>query len=286
MSSVTLQPVARLGVDAAILFADILLIVEPLGVGLEFAKGEGPVIHRPVRSEAAIARLPRVDVESSVPFVFEAVRRVKQALAGQVPLIGFAGAPFTVASYVVEGGPSRDYLHTKRLMYEEPEGWGRLMGILVDATARYLNGQIAAGAEAVQIFDSWVGVLAPEDYRTFALIRALTPGIPVIHFGTGTASLLPSMRAAGGDVIGLDWRVDLDAGWTAVGHDVAVQGNLDPVVLLSKPAYIRQRVKDILERAGGRAGHIFNLGHGILPQTPVEHAHALVEMVHELSDRR
>jgi uroporphyrinogen decarboxylase len=166
------------------------------------------------------------------------------------------------------------------------------MGILVDATARYLNGQIAAGAEAVQIFDSWVGVLAPDDYRTFvlphtrALIRALAPGTPVIHFGTGTASLLSSMRAAGGDVIGLDWRVDLDAGWAAVGHDVAVQGNLDPVVLLTKPAYIRERVKDILGRAGGRPGHIFNLGHGILPQTPVENARALVEIVHELSDRR
>jgi uroporphyrinogen decarboxylase len=291
-AEVTLQPVARLGVDAAILFADILLIVEPLGVGLEFAKGEGPVIHRPVRSEAAVARLPRVDVDAAVPFVFEAVRRAKQALDGAVPLIGFAGAPFTVASYVVEGGPSRDYLHTKRFMYEEPEGWSRLMSVLVDATSRYLNGQIAAGVEAVQIFDSWVGVLAPADYRTFvlphtrALIRALTPGIPVVHFGTGTASLLPSMRAAGGDVIGLDWRVDLDQGWAAVGHDVAVQGNLDPVVLMSKPAYIRQRVKDILDRAGGRPGHIFNLGHGILPQTPVEHARALVEMVHELSDRR
>ena len=291
-AEVTLQPVERLGVDAAILFADILLIVEPLGVGLEFARGEGPVIHRPVRTEAAIAGLTRIDVEEAVPFVFETVRRVKRALAGKVPLIGFAGAPFTVASYVVEGGPSRDYLYTKRLMYEEPEGWSRLMGILVDGTARYLNGQIAAGADAVQIFDSWVGVLAPDDYRTFvlphtrALIRALTPGTPVIHFGTGTASLLPSMRAAGGAVIGLDWRVDLDAGWAAVGHDVAVQGNLDPAVLLSKPAYIRQRVKDILARAAGRPGHIFNLGHGILPQTPVEHARALVEMVHELSDRR
>jgi uroporphyrinogen decarboxylase len=291
-AEVTLQPVERLGVDAAILFADILLIVEPLGVGLEFAKGEGPVIHRPVRTEAEVARLSPIDVESTVPFVFEAVRRVTRALAGKVPLIGFAGAPFTVASYVVEGGPSRDYLHTKRLMYEEPDGWNRLMTILVDATAKYLNGQIAAGAQAVQVFDSWVGVLSPDDYRTFvlphtrALIRALTPETPVIHFGTGTASLLPSMRAAGGDVIGLDWRVDLDAGWAAVGHDVAVQGNLDPAVLLSKPAYIRQRVKDILDRAGGRPGHIFNLGHGILPQTPVEHARALVEMVHELSDRR
>ncbi|PYM94944.1 MAG: uroporphyrinogen decarboxylase [Candidatus Rokuibacteriota bacterium] len=291
-AEVTLQPVDRLGVDAAILFADILLIVEPLGVGLEFAKGEGPVIHRPVRTEAQVARLGAIDVDGAVPFVFEAVRRVKQALGGKVPLIGFAGAPFTVASYVVEGGPSRDYLHTKRLMFEEPDGWARLMGILVDATARYLNGQIAAGAEAVQIFDSWVGVLAPDDYRAFvmphtqALIRALTRGTPVIHFGTGTAALLPHMRAAGGDVIGLDWRVDLDTAWATVGHDVAVQGNLDPAVLLSKPAHIRRRVKDILDRAGGRPGHIFNLGHGVLPQTPVDHVKALVEMVHEMSARR
>ncbi|PYN75727.1 MAG: uroporphyrinogen decarboxylase [Candidatus Rokuibacteriota bacterium] len=250
------------------------------------------LVHRPVRSEAQVARLGAIDVDAAVPFVFEAVRRVKQALGGKVPLIGFAGAPFTVASYVVEGGPSRDYLHTKRLMYEEPEGWARLMGILVAATARYLNAQIAAGAEAVQIFDSWVGVLAPDDYRAFvmphtqALIRALTPGTPVIHFGTGTASLLPHMRAAGGDVIGLDWRVDLDTAWAMVGHDVAVQGNLDPAVLLTKPAHIRRRVKDILGRAGGRPGHIFNLGHGVLPQTPVEHVKALVEMVHEMSARR
>jgi uroporphyrinogen decarboxylase len=291
-AAVTLQPVDRLGVDAAILFADILLIVEPLGVGLEFAKGEGPMIRRPVRSERDIARLAAIDVDSAVPFVFETVRRVKRALAGRVPLIGFAGAPFTVASYVVEGGPSRDYLHAKRLMYEEPEAWHRLMEILAEATTRYLNGQIAAGAQAVQLFDSWVGVLAPDDYRAFvmphtqALVRALTPGVPVIHFGTGTAALLPLMRAAGGDVIGLDWRVDLDAGWAAVGHDVAVQGNLDPAVLLAKPSYIRQRVKDILDRAGGRPGHIFNLGHGVLQETPVEHVKALVDIVHELSDRR
>jgi len=291
-AEVTLQPIDRLGVDAAILFADILLLVEPLGVGLEFAKGEGPVIHRPVRCAADLDRLKPVDVDEAVPFVFETVRTVVRALNGRVPLIGFAGAPFTVASYVVEGGASRDYVHTKRLMYEEPDGWARLMGILVTATARYLNAQIAAGAEAVQIFDSWVGVLAPDDYRAFVmphtqtLIRALTPGTPVIHFGTGTASLLPHMRAAGGDVIGLDWRVDLDTAWATVGHDVAVQGNLDPAVLLSKPAHMRRRVKDILDRAGGRPGHIFNLGHGVLPQTPVDHVKALVEMVHELSARR
>jgi uroporphyrinogen decarboxylase len=291
-AEVTLQPVERLGVDAAILFADILLIAEPLGVGLEFAKGEGPVIHHPVRTEADVARLKPVDVESDVGFVFETVRRVRRALPAHIPLIGFAGAPFTVASYVVEGGPSRDYLLTKRLMHEESGAWHGLMEILVAATARYLNGQLAAGAQAVQIFDSWVGVVAPDDYRAFvlphsrALMRALTPGAPVIHFGTGTAGLLPLLREAGGDVIGLDWRVDLDAGWRAVGHDVAVQGNLDPALLLAQPAVIRERVQGILDRAGGRPGHIFNLGHGILPQTPVEHARALVDMVHELSDRR
>jgi len=291
-AEVTLQPVEQLGVDAAILFADILLIVEPLGVGLEFAKGEGPVIHRPVRSGEAVAQLRPIDVESDVGFVFETVRRVRRALAPGLPLIGFAGAPFTVASYLVEGGPSHDYRHTKCLMYDEPEAWHRLMAVLVDVTTRYLGGQITAGVQAVQLFDSWVGVLAPEDYRRFvlphtrALIRALPAGVPVIHFGTGTAALLPLMREAGGDVIGLDWRVDLDGGWRAVGYDVAVQGNLDPVVLFAGPTVIQDRVQTILDRAGDRAGHIFNLGHGILPQTPVEHVKALVDMVHELSDRR
>jgi uroporphyrinogen decarboxylase len=291
-AEVTLQPVERLGVDAAILFADILLIVEPLGVGLEFAKGEGPVIHRPVRGAAEVARLTPIDVPSALGFVFETVRLVRQALPVGVPLIGFAGAPFTVASYVVEGGPSRDFTATKRLMHEEPEAWTRLLSLIAHATAGYLNGQIAAGAQAVQLFDSWVGALSPDDYRDFvlphtrAVIRGLTPGVPVIHFGTGTAGLLPSLRAAGGDVIGLDWRVDLDAGWRAVGEDVAVQGNLDPVALLSPPARFESAVRSILDRARGRPGHIFNLGHGILPATPVEHVKALVEMVHDLSVRR
>ena len=291
-AEVTLQPVERLGVDAAILFADILLLLEPLGVGLEFAKGEGPVIHRPVRSAAAVDKLAPIDVESTVGFVFETVRRVRRGLSPRIPLIGFAGAPFTVASYVIEGGPSRDYLHTKRMMYEEPEAWSRLMSLLVDATARYLGGQVAAGAQAVQVFDSWVGVLAPDDYRAFvlphmrALFQSLPADVPAIHFGTGTAALLPLMRAGGGDVIGLDWRVDLDEGWRAVGHDVAVQGNLDPAVLLASPAIIRERVKTILDRAGSRPGHIFNLGHGIHQATPVDHVRALVEIVHELSDRR
>jgi uroporphyrinogen decarboxylase len=290
-AEVTLQPVRRFAVDAAILFADILLIVEPLGVGLEFAKGEGPVIHRPVRAEADVAALKPIDVASSVGTVFETVRLVRRALPPAVALIGFAGAPFTVASYVVEGGSSRDYLHTKRLMYEAPAAWHRLMGVLAEATATYLNGQIDAGAHMVQLFDSWVGALAPDDYRTYvlphtrAVVRALRPGTPVIHFGTGTATLLPLMREAGGDVIGLDWRVDLDRGWAAVGHDVGVQGNLDPAVLLASPAAIRERVKTILARAGGRPGHVFNLGHGVHQSTPVEHVQALVDMVHELSAR-
>jgi len=290
-AEVTLQPVRRFALDAAILFADILLIVEPLGVGLEFARGEGPVIHRPVRSEADVARLEPIDVESSVGSVFETVRLVRRALPAPVALIGFAGAPFTVASYVVEGGASRDFLWTKRLMYEAPAAWHRLMEVLATATAAYLNGQIDAGAQAVQLFDSWVGALAPDDYRvhvlphTRAVIRALRPGTPVIHFGTGTATLLPLMREAGGDVIGLDWRVDLDRGWAAVGPDVAVQGNLDPAALLARPAVFRERVQAILARAAGRPGHIFNLGHGVHQTTPVEHVQALVDMVHELSAR-
>jgi uroporphyrinogen decarboxylase len=291
-AEVTMQPVDQLGVDGAILFADILLILEPLGVGLEFAKGEGPVIHRPVRTTADIERLAPIDVASSLGYVFETVRLVTRALGGRLPLIGFAGAPFTVASYVVEGGPSRDFLQTKRLMRDEPDAWGRLMTILADATADYLRGQITAGASLVQLFDSWVGALSPADYRTFVLpytrrvIEALPKTAPVIHFGTGTSGLLRAMREAGGDVIGIDWRIDLDEGWRAVGADVAVQGNLDPAVLLSKPAIIRECAADILRRAAGRPGHIFNLGHGVFQQTPVEHVKALVDIVHELTDRR
>ena len=286
----TLLPVERLGVDAAILFADILLIVEPMGVGLEFARGEGPVIHRPVRSAADVARL-REPEPNDLSFVYETVRRVRAALADRVPLIGFAGAPFTVASYLVEGGASRDYLRTKRLMHEDPDGWHALLGLLARSIAGYLNGQIAAGAQAVQVFDSWVGCLGPDDYRQFALphtravIEALTPGVPVIHFGTGTGGLLEAFREAGGDVIGLDWRVDLGEAWARVGHDVAVQGNLDPAALLAPPAEIRRRVQAILARAGGRPGHVFNLGHGVLPETPVDHVRAMVDAVHELSTR-
>jgi uroporphyrinogen decarboxylase len=290
-AEVTLLPVERLGVDAAILFADILLIVEPMGVGLEFAAGEGPVLRRPIRSADDVKRLPELDPQDTVPFVFETVRRVRAALGERVPLIGFAGAPFTVASYLIEGGASRDFARTKRLMYQDPGAWHALLALLARATARYLAGQIAAGAQAVQLFDSWVGALGPDDYQSFvlphtrAVIRALPPEVPVIHFGTGTAGLLEALGAAGGDVIGLDWRVDLGAAWTRLGPDVAVQGNLDPAALFASPAEIRRRVQAVLERAGGRPGHVFNLGHGVLPETPVDNVVAMVESVHELSAR-
>jgi len=289
-AEVTIAAAARLGVDAAIIFADILLVLEPMGVGLEFTRSDGPVIRRPVRGAADIDRLAAFDV-SAVGFVAEAVRRVRAALPPGLPLIGFAGAPFTLASYLVEGGGSRTYARTRALMLADPGAWHALMERLVTAVAAYLNTQIAAGADAVQLFDSWVGCLAPADYRTHvlphlrALIAALRPGIPVIHFGTGTAGLLEGMRAAGGDVIGLDWRIDLDAAWARLGHDVAVQGNLDPAVLLAPRPEIRARAAAILEQAAGRPGHVFNLGHGILPQTPVDNVRALVDAVHELSTR-
>jgi uroporphyrinogen decarboxylase len=289
-AEVTVTAAERLGVDAAIIFADILLILEPLGVGLEYSAGDGPVLHNPIRSAADVQRLPDVDAAAAVPFVYEAVRHARAAL--KVPLIGFSGAPFTLASYLIEGGGSRNYVHTKSFMYREPDAWHALMRRLAKAVVDYLNGQIAAGAHAVQLFDSWVGCLAPEDYRQFvlphlrAVIDGITDGVPVIHFGTGTSGLLELMREAGGDVIGLDWRIDLGSGWRRVGYDVGVQGNLDPVALFAPLDDIRARAARILECARGHLGHIFNLGHGILPHTPVDHVIALVDMVHELSVRR
>jgi uroporphyrinogen decarboxylase len=290
-AEITVTPVERLKVDAAILFADILLILEPMGVGLEYSKGDGPVIHHPVRSGKDVDGLIEFDPESELSFVYDAVKRIRRALKNKVPLIGFAGAPFTMASYLIEGGGSRNYIHTKKLFYTAPEAWKRLMDRLADIVAKYLNCQIAAGAQAVQLFDSWAGCLTPADYAQFvlpytrAVIEAIEPGVPVISFSTGTSGLLKHLRAAGGDVIGLDWRVDLDEGWATVGYDVAVQGNLDPVALFASPKEIRNRVAEILKRADGRAGHIFNLGHGVLPETPVEHVIAMVEAVHELSAR-
>jgi uroporphyrinogen decarboxylase len=290
-AEITVKPVELLGVDAAILFADILLPLEPMGVGLEYTKGDGPVIHQPVSSRTHVEQLLEFDPQESLPFVFEAVRKTCAALNGKVPLIGFAGAPFTLASYLVEGGGSRNYLKTKKLIYSNPGAWRGLMERLSSVTAEYLNAQITAGAEAVQLFDSWAGCLSPDDYERFVLpytraaIAGLTPGIPVIHFSTGTGGFLKSVRAAGGDVIGVDWRINLDAAWDDLGSAVGIQGNLDPAALLASPKEIRRRVSEILTRAGGRPGHIFNLGHGVLPETPVEHVVAMVEAVHELSSR-
>lgn len=288
-AEVTVRAVERLGVDAAIIFADILLILEPLGFGLEFTEGNGPVIQDPVRTPADVDRLAEIDAAAECSFVYEAIRRAKAAL--RVPLIGFAGAPFTLASYIIEGSGSRNYLRTKRFMYSEPEAWHTLMRRLTEAVSSYLNEQIDAGVDAVQLFDSWVGCLAPDDYRRFVqphvkrLIAELSPGVPVIHFGTSTSTLLEMMRDAGGDVIGLDWRIDLATGWERLGPGVAVQGNLDPVVLFAPLDELRDRAAAILDAADGRAGHIFNLGHGILPETPVDNVVALVDMVHEISSR-
>jgi uroporphyrinogen decarboxylase len=290
-AEITVTPVERLGVDAAILFADILLILEPMGVGLEYSKGEGPVIHNQVSSRTHVEQLADFDPQEALSFVYEAVRKSCAALNGKVPLIGFAGAPFTLASYLIEGGSSRNYLKTKKLIYSNPGAWRPLMERLSSLTAQYLNAQIAAGAQAVQLFDSWAGCLSPEDYERFVLphthatIAGVTSGIPVIHFSTGTGGFLKSIRAAGGDVIGVDWRVNLDAAWEDLGDDIAIQGNLDPAVLLSSPRDIRRRVEEILRRANGKPGHIFNLGHGVLPETPVENVKAMVEAVHELSSR-
>ena len=290
-AEITVAPVEQLGVDAAILFADILLILEPLGVGLEYSKGDGPVIHRPVRGAQDIDALKSFDPAQELSFVYDAVKKTRAALNDKVPLIGFAGAPFTLASYLIEGGGSRNYAHTKKLFYAAPDAWRRLMEQLARLVSEYLNCQIAAGAQAVQLFDSWAGCLTPADYERFAMpytkavIDAVTPGVPVINFSTGTAGALKQLRAAGGDVIGLDWRVNLDDGWAAVGHDVAVQGNLDPVALFAAPKEIKTRAAEILRRAAGRPGHVFNLGHGVLPETPVDHVVALVDAVHELSAR-
>jgi len=290
-AQVTVMAVEQLGVDAAIIFSDILLVLEPLGVGLEFTKGDGPTIHRPVRSSRDVDGLAEAD-PSALHFVYEAIRTTRAALRPEIPLIGFAGAPFTLASYLIEGGGSDDWATTKRFLFTDPGAWRALLERLVRVVTGYLNAQIAAGVQAVQLFDSWIGCLAPADYRAHvlphmqALIRGITPGVPVIHFGTGTAGLLECLRAAGGDVIGLDWRVDLDAAWARLGADVAVQGNLDPVALLAPIPQIRSRVAGILGQAAGRPGHVFNLGHGVLPSTPVDHVRACVDAVHELSAHR
>lgn len=287
---VTCQPVEILGVDAAILFADILLVLEPLGLGLSFVSGDGPVLARPLRSVEQIQALPRVDIADALSFVFETVRQVRARLSGRVPLIGFAGAPFTLASYAIEGGGSRNWLETKRLLLHHPQAFDELMARLVDLTADYLNAQVDAGAEAVQVFDSWVGSLAPEDYRRAVqphmqrLFAKLSPAVPAIHFSTGTAGYLELVAEAGGDVIGVDWRVALKDARRRLGGR-PVQGNLDPCSLFAPTAVVRERASGILGEAAGSPGHIFNLGHGVLPGTPVDSVRALVDAVHELSQR-
>ncbi|HMU55090.1 MAG TPA: uroporphyrinogen decarboxylase [Nitrospira sp.] len=290
-AQVTLQPIERFPLDAAIIFADILLPLEAMGLHLEFAEGEGPVIHNPVRERADVERL-RVIEGDELEYVADAIRQARQALRGRVPLIGFAGAPFTLASYAIEGGGSRNYVLTKSIMYREPDVWHKLMDKLARVVTGYLRRQISAGAQAVQLFDSWVGCLSAGDYTEYVLPHVQLifeglkrEGVPMIHFGTGTTAILKHMREAGGDVIGVDWRVPLDEAWSLIGHDRAVQGNLDPVALYGPLGEIERRVEDILRRAGGRNGHIFNLGHGILPTTPVEHVDAAVSMVHKLSMR-
>lgn len=289
-AEVTLQPVRALGVDAAILFADILLPLIPMGINLDFAAGEGPVIHNSIRSPADVQALRPVDPCETLGHILEAVHLVRRELDDLIPLIGFAGAPFTLASYMIEGGASRNYVKTKGLMYSDPHTWHALMGKLAHVVADYLTAQVDAGAQAIQLFDSWIGALSPDDYRDYVLphsqliLRAVgTTGVPVIHFGTGTATLLPLLKEAGGDVIGLDWRTPLDWGWDQLGPDTAVQGNLDPVALFAPRPELERRVRAILEQAAGRPGHIFNLGHGILPETPVDNVKAAVEMVHEFS---
>lgn len=288
-AEVTITAAERLGVDAAILFADILLILEPLGFDLEFAKGEGPVIHNPVRQAADLERVRPLESVEPLNYVMEAVTEIRRGLRPELPLIGFAGAPFTLACYAIEGGGSRHYEQAKTFLYRDPGAWDAFMERLVDATALYLNAQVRAGAQALQLFDSWVGILSPDDYRRSVqphmkrLFDRLDRSVPVIHFGTETSTLLELQRDAGGDVIGLDWRVELDAAWGRLGPNVAVQGNLDPTVLFGPIAEVRRRARRILDQAAGRPGHIFNLGHGILPQTPVDHVIALVETVHEFS---
>lgn len=287
-AEVTLTAQQVLGVDAAILFADLLPMLEPMGIDLEYAKGEGPVIHNPVKSAKDVDRIHELEEVGSLQFVFDAVKLIRKDLPANIPLLGFAGAPFTLASYIIEGGGSSNYVTTKSLMYRDEGAWRTLMERLCRSLVRYIRAQIDAGCQAIQLFDSWAGCLSPEDYRRYVLpfTRQVTaeiqPLVPVINFLTGNPALLPLLRESGGSVIGLDWRVNLAEGWKTVGHDVAVQGNLDPVVLMADLPTLKRRAKEVLDATEGRPGHIFNLGHGVFPEAPAEHVKALVQMVHEM----
>jgi len=290
-AEVTLLPVRKLGVDAAIIFGDILLPLEGMGIGLEFGKGGKPLIRNPIRGKTDIERLRPIEPEEHVPFLLKAIEIVRRDLEGRVPLIGFSGAPFTLASYLTEGGHSTDYSKTKGLMLEAPSLWRLLMEKLTEVTIRYLRAQVHRGVQALQLFDSWVGCLSPWDYEAHVLpysrrvIQEVGKQAPLIHFSIGTSGFLHLIKEAGGDVIGIDWRTDLGETWERLGYNVGIQGNLDPSVLLASSQVIEAHVRKILESAGNRPGHIFNLGHGVLPQTPVENAIFMVETVHRFSKR-
>jgi uroporphyrinogen decarboxylase len=290
-TEVTLQPIRRLEVDAAILFSDLLLPLAPMGLPFDFIKGEGPQIERPIEGPSDIERLRVFEPREALGYVLDAIRQIQEELDGRVPLIGFAGAPFTLASYAIEGGHSNNFARTKALMYGHPDDWHRLCEKLSSVVADYLVAQIEAGVDVVQVFDSWVGALDASDYREFALphtrriFEAVAKRVPTIHFGTGTATILEELRDAGGDVIGVDWRIPIDEAWERIGEDHAVQGNLDPTLLLGPPARMMQQTDAVLRRVAARPGHIFNLGHGILPSTPVEHVQMLAHYVHTASRR-
>ncbi|TMK36703.1 MAG: uroporphyrinogen decarboxylase [Actinobacteria bacterium] len=287
---ITLQPLRRMPLDAAILFSDIVVPLVAIGVAFRIEAGRGPVLDEPIRSRADVDRLRPLEPEADEPYTLEAVRALRREL--QVPLLGFAGAPFTLASYLIEGGPSRDHARTKGLLFADPPTWDALMGALVDVVVPHLRAQVGAGASALQIFDPWVGALAPAPYRAHVLphMRRLFSeiadlAVPVIHFGVGTSELLELMRDAGGDAIGVDHRIPLDRAWERLGPATAIQGNLDPAVLLAPWDVVEREAIDVLDRAGGRPGHVFNLGHGVLQDTPVESVQRLVELVHARSER-
>ena len=292
-TEVTLQPVRAIEVDAAILFSDLLLPLEPMGIPFDFIRGEGPAIEKPLRSEADLNAVRRFEPRESLGYVLQAIRQIKTSLNGVVPLIGFAGAPFTLASYAIEGGHSNNFAHTKSLMYGHPAAWHRFCDLIADVIGDYLVAQVEAGVDCVQLFDSWVGALNAADYREFILPHTRKifarvaeavgedgRAVPTIHFGVGTWAILAELREAGGDVIGADWRTPLDEAWERIGPDRGIQGNLDPTLLLGPIERVFAGADEVLERAGGRPGHIFNLGHGILPSTPLEHVQALAQYVH------
>jgi uroporphyrinogen decarboxylase len=289
-AEVMIKTVERLGVDAAIVFSDLLLILEPMGLDLAFPSGEGPVLGNPIRAAADVDRLQELQGMERLPFVVEAVRLTRAGLPAAVPLIGFAGAPFTLAAYAVEGGSSRDYRATKALMYSDGSAWDAMMGRIARSVALYLNAQIDAGAQAVQLFDSWVGCLGVDDYRRYvlphsrAVIERIRPGVPVIHFATGNPALVPSLSEAGGQVVGVDWRLRLDAAARLIRDNQGLQGNLDPAVLFSPKEVVRARVREMLAQGANRPGYIANLGHGVLPHTPVENVLTMIDTVHASAD--